>query len=362
MTVRSGFTLVELLVVIAIIGILIALLLPAVQAAREAARRMQCTNNLKQLALGCQNYHDTAVDSLPTSCTFMQVGTNNSGWSYLFQILPYIEQTAVYDDGYNLSRTVTGDTPAAGPTARAKIACFTCPSDDNRKFPDSSHQPTSYPSCAADYSFRWIYSAKDQSRGALGYRCYLGMSASTDGTSNTILLGEHLISGVVGSRLVKEGMAVSTDAVPASGTDAHGNFMNARADLCMATRTGNEYNTSSVYTGSGYSTGDRAKMGGCWTSGWTVYHFNTINPPNAPSCINASDVANPAIISPSSNHTGGVNCAHVDGSVHFVSETINSLTSGVTASAARPKMQGISDFGVWGALGTRSGGESATAP
>ncbi|MDR1383711.1 MAG: DUF1559 domain-containing protein, partial [Planctomycetaceae bacterium] len=66
----------------------------------------------------------------------------------------------------------------------------------------------------------------------------------------------------------------------------------------------------------------------------------------------------PAIISPSSNHTGGVNCANVDGSVHFVNETINCLTSGVAATAARPKKTGISDFGVWGALGTKSGGES----
>jgi hypothetical protein len=187
------------------------------------------------------------------------------------------------------------------------------------------------------------------------------MSAATDGTSNTILSGEHLISSVVNSKLVREGIAVSTDAIPACGSDAHGNFMNARADLCMTTRTGNEYNTSVVYGGT--SNDSIYKIGGCWTSGWTVYgSFNTINPPNAPSCISANDAANPAIIAPSSNHTGGVNCAHVDGSVHFVSETINSLTSGVTASAARPKMQGISDFGVWGALGTRSGGESATAP
>jgi prepilin-type processing-associated H-X9-DG protein len=357
---------VELLVVIAIIGILIALLLPAVQAAREAARRMQCTNNLKQLALGCQNYHDTAVDSLPTSCTFIQIRSDQqSGWSYLFQILPYIEQTAVYDAGYTQSMTTCGwedqSKNNAPYTARAKIACFTCPSDDNRKFPDNVHQPSSYPPCAGDYSFYWTSSAKDQSRGALGYRCYLGMSASTDGTSNTILSGEHLISGVIGSRLVKEGVAVSTDAVPAATATADGNFMNARADLCMATRTGNEYNTSSVYTYTD-STGDRAKIGGCWTSGWTVFHFNTINPPNAPSCISASNVAIPAIIAPSSNHTGGINCAYVDGSVHFISETINCLTSGVTASAARPKVQGISNFGVWGALGTRSGGESATAP
>jgi hypothetical protein len=93
-----------------------------------------------------------------------------------------------------------------------------------------------------------------------------------------------------------------------------------------------------------------------------VTTFNTINSPNAPSCTSENNPSVPAIISPSSNHTGGVNCANVDGSVRFVNETINCLTSGVLATAVRPKKTGISDFGVWGALGTKSGGESNTSP
>jgi prepilin-type N-terminal cleavage/methylation domain-containing protein len=364
-----GFTLVELLVVIAIIGILIALLLPAVQAAREAARRAQCANNQKQLALGCHVHHD-AKKTLPTACTNIEVRQNprrEGGWSYLFQILPFIEQAALYDAGYNQSiTTVASEDPSRDDppyTARAKIACFTCTSDNNRNFSATASQPSNYSHCSGDYSYRWIYSAKDQSRGAMGYRCYLSFSASTDGTSNTILLGEHLISGSVGSRNIKEGMAVDTTIVPAPGNNAHGNFMNTRADLCMTTRNGNQYNTTSVYMG-GYSGDDRAKIGGCWVSGWTTYtSFNTINPPNSPSCISAGfDVANPAIITPSSNHAGGVNCAFSDGGVHFINDSINCLTSGVVASAARPKMQGKSDFGVWGALGTRAGKETVTIP
>src|SRR5438132_3423084 len=92
---RSGFTLVELLVVIAIIGVLVALLLPAVQTAREAARRMQCGNNLKQYGLGVQNYHDT-FQVYPINAT----GTNGSAiprLTWQIRVLPYMEQSAVYN-------------------------------------------------------------------------------------------------------------------------------------------------------------------------------------------------------------------------------------------------------------------------
>ena len=92
---RRGFTLVELLVVIAIIGILIALLLPAVQAAREAARRMQCTNNLKQLALACHNHHDTNGE-LPSG-TMCDPSRGSFGFSWIAQVLPHIEMESLYD-------------------------------------------------------------------------------------------------------------------------------------------------------------------------------------------------------------------------------------------------------------------------
>lgn len=123
---RLGFTLVELLVVIAIIGILIALLLPAVQAAREAARRSQCTNNLKQIALAIHNYHDT-YKSLPPAAA--------GGWgqTYHAYILPFIEQQAVYDlcapwsdSGY---ANTTRPTDRFTIMARTVIPAFKCPSD-----------------------------------------------------------------------------------------------------------------------------------------------------------------------------------------------------------------------------------------
>src|SRR5881227_1395282 len=95
---RRGFTLIELLVVIAIIGVLIALLLPAVQAAREAARRIQCTNNLKQLGIGLHNY-ENAHGALPPSMVMAGSGTTvawSNGWSAHGRLLPYLEQYAAY--------------------------------------------------------------------------------------------------------------------------------------------------------------------------------------------------------------------------------------------------------------------------
>ena len=104
---RFGFTLVELLVVIAIIGVLVALLLPAVQAAREAARRMQCGNNVKQLALGLQNYHDTFL-YLPYGARVRTTSAGTSwGSSWLVATLPFCEQAPLYDKLYAQMRAAT---------------------------------------------------------------------------------------------------------------------------------------------------------------------------------------------------------------------------------------------------------------
>ncbi|QDU30191.1 putative major pilin subunit [Anatilimnocola aggregata] len=123
---RRGFTLVELLVVIAIIGVLVALLLPAVQAAREAARRMQCGNNIKQLLLGVQNYHDTFM-----SCPYgaRSRGTNGWGPSWLFAITPFCEQKALYDRIIPLEATHQYNAATLRvPAHNAKIKYMLCPS------------------------------------------------------------------------------------------------------------------------------------------------------------------------------------------------------------------------------------------
>src|SRR5690606_20466187 len=125
---RRGFTLIELLVVIAIIGVLIALLLPAVQAAREAARRSQCSNNLKQIALGFHNYHDTHQVFPP--------GANSCCWgTWLLYGLPYVEQQALYN-AWNFGGRSFDDTGTfryGGPlnitVTSTRVDAYTCPSD-----------------------------------------------------------------------------------------------------------------------------------------------------------------------------------------------------------------------------------------
>ena len=147
---RRGFTLVELLVVIAIIGILVALLLPAVQAAREAARRMQCTNNLKQLGLAVHNYHDT-YKRLPARAGGTQGPTNldNQGWlSGWIVLLPFYEQTPMYDR-ITAGDLANGIPPWGPPTGNAWAAWMyrpgvpMCPSD-SRRYDDTNLRLNNY--------------------------------------------------------------------------------------------------------------------------------------------------------------------------------------------------------------------------
>jgi len=133
---KNGFTLVELLVVIAIIGILIALLLPAVQAAREAARRMNCTNNLKQIGLALHMHHDTN-NCLPAGWTaYSAMGSKTAvpkgvpGWSWATMSLPFMEQGVVYDETLDINLAINaGDNPAG---AKTIINTFRCPSDTGK--------------------------------------------------------------------------------------------------------------------------------------------------------------------------------------------------------------------------------------
>src|SRR3954447_1172949 len=140
---RRGFTLVELLVVIAIIGVLVALLLPAVQAAREAARRTQCGNNLKQLRIALHNYHDVA-GRLPCNINRVIIGTtftnDRNQASHLVNLLPYIEQKTLTDQiNFSLHDPAFGNQIVAGQALKTlSVKAFICPDSNHQKFSAAS--------------------------------------------------------------------------------------------------------------------------------------------------------------------------------------------------------------------------------
>jgi prepilin-type N-terminal cleavage/methylation domain-containing protein len=194
---RRGFTLVELLVVIAIIGVLVALLLPAVQAAREAARRMQCSNNLKQLGLAVHNYHDT-FNVFPPQ--MMNINTSNDRrWGWGAVTLPYIEQKALYDqlkpDGGQ--QIPTASTLIGGATLlRTRVATHLCPSDNTGVSTNQFHPSVAASSNANDWYSKSNYVCNQQImryRAGFNGACFR-MAEVTDGTTNVLLLGERRLS------------------------------------------------------------------------------------------------------------------------------------------------------------------------
>ena len=207
---RSGFTLVELLVVIAIIGVLVALLLPAVQAAREAARRAQCSNNLKQIGLAMLNYEDTYKCLPPgrvgcdgdgsNQCNGYNSGAGTLGWSGFVSTLPFLEQSALFNkiDYAPVPWGVTGgwDNATNMEVVSARPKFIVCPSDNSKPFLDN--QPSSgkkaatgsYGLCGGSLGPPNGGGIKHLNTGVFVYRSCFRLADVTDGTSNQFLVGE----------------------------------------------------------------------------------------------------------------------------------------------------------------------------
>lgn len=212
-SVRRGFTLVELLVVIAIIGVLIALLLPAVQQAREAARRMHCSNNLKQMGLALHNYHDVH-GSFPAGYyrhnnDASVSAFNGPGWGWGVMILPQIEENNRFD-ALNVNAQPASDNAAILPLSQAPLSAYRCPSapggDLNESFPNSSTAPahglSTYKGVFGDRNTQASYSTSlpncsyyagscvDGGNGVFSPNSKVKFRDITDGTSNTVMVGE----------------------------------------------------------------------------------------------------------------------------------------------------------------------------
>jgi len=362
----SGFTLIELLVVIAIIAVLIALLLPAVQSAREAARRAQCVNNLKQLGLAVHNYV-SANNVLPLQCQYPSASPYSAGWSFgwALTMAQYLEQGPLFN-AMNFQIGIFGNGSNGAPAFDLanttvqfiQLAVLICPSDGTTVRPNHPSGTTNYVgniegpglvSSRTYFSGTIVPSFWGSSgwNGASSNFGPIGIESIRDGSSNTGLFSERLV-GInsaggtapqipVSSRDSKRALYLNPDTSLPNDVGEAGALRFVRGCNSLPGTT------LSITTN---------KNGWVWFTGYPWHlanaSYNHFGPPNSTSCNNNADFfgGNPSWLTvigpsgtapPNSNHPGGVNVGFADGSVKFIKDSI-SLQS-------------------WWALGTRAAGE-----
>ncbi|MFO0954843.1 MAG: DUF1559 domain-containing protein, partial [Isosphaeraceae bacterium] len=342
---RGAFTLIELLVVIAIIAILIALLLPAVQSAREAGRRAQCTNNLKQIGLAIHNYvstyqilppgkGDNYVPVLPSAASYAR-------WSVHSQLLQFIEQGNLFNQiNFDLppeTPGMAGDVPFMPPyqnprrenatASLTQVAAFLCPSDPPSaligQWPGGNNYVGNLQSWACDLSenFPSTVAPNEKIQGIFYFRSGVTMASVTDGLSNTAFFSEKIRGNDINDADARSDSLIFS---PAGIVD-----MDTAYNACQRM---NPTTTARLTRRQGMS----------WVMGeMCCTSYNHVAPPNAKTCAGTGfpgNMANmPMQVPPSSRHPGGVNLLLGDGSVRFVKSTVSVPT--------------------WRGIGTRAGGE-----
>jgi prepilin-type N-terminal cleavage/methylation domain-containing protein len=319
---RTGFTLVELLVVIAIIGVLVSLLLPAVQAAREAARRLQCQNNLHNLALAVLNY-ESSRGALPPSNDAPLTGPNRdrvnlrSGTqlSWIVRILPYLEQQQLYDQ-FDLDVSVSRQDTTLSPTS-AQPALLMCPSDDARgKFLEFSRLTGQLAFGKGNYA---AYASPEHvecqavAKGSLIYRPQ-PLAAIQDGTSRTVMLTEVRTRSQ--TRDQRGAWAAAWVGASVLGVDMHGT--NRVTRICHQ-NSPPSYLPNPIW--SQFALVPNSGVGPDLPRDDIYYCTNSAEADlqGMPCWNNRGDTS----AAPRSQHLGGVNAAHVDGSVLWLANEID---------------------------------------
>ncbi len=307
MTVKRGFTLIELLVVIAIIGVLVSILLPAVQQAREGARRAQCQNHMKQLGLAVHNYHDTH-GTFPMGFTQENIRGTYQGHSAFYYIMPFIDQTTLWNT-FDSSIPINNRVAASSPRVKAAVpvSIYLCPSDPGAQglalyngqyqYAKTSYRlnggsrPVFATSATNDGVFMCVGpAARQASTAPLGTA--VAIAEVTDGTTNTIAFGEHYL----------------TD--DNFDTFVSWNSNSLLKDWSWYYPAGGDNGLQDIMCGAfapvGYMTPFKMGQPGAPTSqsAWYVYQDMRIN----------------AI---GSAHTGGANVTLCDGSVRFISNSLS---------------------------------------